>query len=242
MEVIYHSGLHRGLNAHGTFLQRISKTPHQQLSNSAPLNFHSKTPLPWIDYLLSRNPSVIHHRDSLKTDLLQVAKDARPKIKAQEAIFFPDIALPSMLNLALTQGFITSLPNSFGEMTLLTSLSLDGNRLGVIPSPILRLTSLVTLSVAKNRISYLPDLSALTNLKVFSASRNKLHSVSGICRNKNLFSLHLDGNSLMSIPYEFVHLVNLVRLDLADNNLTFIPSKVLVTLSRYPFTLNTEVM
>jgi protein scribble len=100
-----------------------------------------------------------------------------------------------MQELVLTDNYISELPSSIGDLTMLTNFNVDRNRLEYLP----------------------PQIGNLVNMGVFSLRENQLRSVPseiGTC--KELHVLDVSGNRLQHLPFTLTNL-NLKALWLAEN-------------------------
>ena len=101
----------------------------------------------------------------------------------------------TMQELVLTDNYISELPASIGDLTMLTNFNVDRNRLEYLP----------------------PQIGNLVNMGVFSLRENQLRSVPseiGTC--KELHVLDVSGNRLQHLPFTLTNL-NLKALWLAEN-------------------------
>jgi len=100
---------------------------------------------------------------------------------------------------------VDSVPSEIGNLTNLTELRLDNNRLTELPPEIGNLTNLTNLSLYNNNLTELPpEIAQLTKLTEF----------------------RLDNNRLTELPPEIAQLSNLASLDLEDNDLTQLPPEI----------------
>ena len=122
--------------------------------------------------------------------------------------------------------FTGPIPESLGNLSNLTSLTLDLNELsGPIPSSLGNLTNLTTLWLDSNNISgTLPSsLGNLTNLTSLSVGNSEVSGSipSSLGSLTNLTKIYLDNASLSgSIPSSLGNLTNLTRFETWNNSLT----------------------
>lgn len=109
--------------------------------------------------------------------------------------------------LRLSGTYTTSLPESIGGLTSLTTLDVSWSRMTSLPEGIGGLKSLTTLDLSYNRC-------CLTSLP------------EGIGGLTSLTTLDLNENSLTSLPEGIGELTSLTSLDLADNCVTSLPSSI----------------
>ena len=156
-----------------------------------------------------------------------------------------------LIRLNLSENQLTSLPESFWQLTNLQELDLERNQLTFLPKNIEELKRLQYLNLKDNRLSSLPEtFGQLTNLEYLDLRYNQLTSLpetfgqlSNLQRlelwgNKltflpkdigeltNLQELNLNNNQLISLPETFGELINLQFLDLQKNQLTFLPENI----------------
>ncbi|NXG01209.1 PIDD1 protein, partial [Sakesphorus luctuosus] len=125
-------------------------------------------------------------------------------------------------------GFLTSLPQNFGNLRCLTHLDLSFNRLSTLPSCIVQLPSLSLLLVSHNRLVALPEnFGCLSKLTFFSAMKNQLSGLpQSIGELSMLETLDLSDNGLQLLPEEIGNLHNCTELDLSGNCLLSIPDSL----------------
>ncbi|MHA2346780.1 MAG: leucine-rich repeat domain-containing protein [Candidatus Hodarchaeales archaeon] len=100
---------------------------------------------------------------------------------------------------------LTSLPESIGQLTQLTSLDLRDNQLSSLPVSIGQLTQLRHLDLRDNQLTSLPvSIGQLTQLR----------------------HLDLRDNQLTSLPESIGQLMQLVSLNLRENQLTNLPDSI----------------
>ena len=134
--------------------------------------------------------------------------------------------LTALTSLDLSDNRLTALPESIGGLTALTSLYLFRNRLTTLPESIGGLTALTSLYLFCNRLTALPEsivgLTALTNLYLsFNQLTALPESIGGLTA---LTSLYLNGNQLTTLPESIDGLNALKLLDLSLNQLTPSPT------------------
>jgi Leucine-rich repeat (LRR) protein len=123
---------------------------------------------------------------------------------------------------------ITELPESFGELTNLKELNLSYNNLTKLPERFGELKNLTTLNLQSCKlITELPEsFGELTNLKELNLSYNNLTKLpERFGELKNLTTLNLQNNNLTELPERFGELKNLTTLDLFSNILTELPER-----------------
>ncbi|MBN1351134.1 hypothetical protein JXJ21_17065 [candidate division KSB1 bacterium] len=120
---------------------------------------------------------------------------------------------------------VGTIPPEIGNLTNLTSLSLNDNQLaGTISPEIGNLTNLTRLSLYDNQLggTIPPEIGNLTNLTCLDLDKNQLGGTipPQIGNLTNLNELRLGNNQLVgSIPPEIGNLTNLTCLSLGDNQL-----------------------
>jgi internalin A len=136
--------------------------------------------------------------------------------------------LTKLTSLNLNNNRMTALPDSIGQLTCLTSLDLSNNKLKALPESIGKLTNLTSLNLSKNKLKALPEsIGKLTNLTDLYLSKNKLKALpESIGQLTNLTDLYLWNNQLMALPESVGQLTNLTSLVLGDNQLTALPESI----------------
>ncbi len=130
-----------------------------------------------------------------------------------------------VIGLAIINQGLSSLPESFGQLTNLEHLNLWGNQLTSLPESFGRLTSLKELDLALNRLNSLPEsFGQLHRLQKLDLRWNRLNSLpESFGQLHRLEYLDLEGNRLNSLPESFGRLSNLQELSLWRNRLNSLP-------------------
>lgn len=141
--------------------------------------------------------------------------------------------------LILSGNQLTSIANSFDQLTNLRHLDLSGNQLKTVPETTTKLANLQTLNLSNNQLEIVSDtISQLTNLQTLVLSGNQIKAIpETFHRLHNLQKLDLSRNRLKTIPNAIARLYNLQRLDLSGNLLGVIPDAIAQTLSLYALDL-----
>jgi Leucine-rich repeat (LRR) protein len=108
----------------------------------------------------------------------------------------------------------------------LTTLSLEHNRLTILPDTLWQLTSLTRLNLSDNPLSHLPvELGRLLHLHELWLANLNLYDISlNIFAHLNqLEKLSLKGNHLRCLPNDIGHLIDLRWLTVEDNELNDLP-------------------
>ncbi|WP_378185933.1 Ig-like domain-containing protein [Aquimarina sp. W85] len=142
--------------------------------------------------------------------------------------------LTKLSTLSLAQNQLTSMPNSITELVNLKGLDLYGNKFDNIVTLIdnlLSLSLLQSLDIGANKVTDIPEsIGNLTPLKYLYFDQNQLTNIpSTIGDLSNLIELFIDSNKLTSVPESFGNLRNLQSLFLDSNQMNSIP-KVLCDL------------
>lgn len=167
----------------------------------------------------------------------------------------PGIFTLAPLNfLEISQAGLTSLPDSLGNLSNLTSLVLKGNQLTSLPDSLSKLTSLKLVDLSLNKLTGLPDLAALPNLETLNLSFNLFtgdFEGYGLGQCAKLAILELTGNQFTSMGelenYKLEHLMEVMankneletvsanlstnwpalkKLDLSQNRLKAVPGEL----------------
>jgi len=134
-----------------------------------------------------------------------------------------------VIELDLSQSYMTQLPEELKGLTHLQRLNLSNNQLTQIPlEELAQLTNLQRLDLHKNHLTHIPpELAQLTNLQHLDLHTNQLtHIPPELAQLTNLQYLDLYENQLTQIPPELGQLTNLQNLDLSGNQLTQIPPEL----------------
>ncbi|KAF6778175.1 hypothetical protein AHF37_02378 [Paragonimus kellicotti] len=133
----------------------------------------------------------------------------------------------ALRNLNLQHNQLERLPESMGNLVNLCKLSVKYNQLTEIPKSLSRCKELDEFNVENNQLSSLPDdlLCNLPKLKNITLSRNSFTSfpAGGPGQFRTCYSLNIDHNRISDIPSAiFTEANGLTRLNLCDNNITFL--------------------
>ena len=123
---------------------------------------------------------------------------------------------------------LTSVPESIGNLQLLSVLDLSYNRLTLLPESIGKLQALSEMDVSHTQLTSLPEsignLQALSKLNVYE---NQLTSLPGaIGKLQALAELNVLINQLTSLPESIGKLQALSKLDVSYNQLTSVPESI----------------
>ena len=137
-----------------------------------------------------------------------------------------DEEILNLRELLLNNNYLTSLPESIGNLTNLQTLILFYNRLTSLPESIGNLSNLQILSLIANKLTSLPEsIGDLSNLRDLWLSRNKLTSLpESIGDLSNLRELDLSNNELNDQAQDVLKtlvMTNSVIIKLATDNFDF---------------------
>ncbi|XP_072479667.1 leucine-rich repeat-containing protein 57 [Notamacropus eugenii] len=118
-------------------------------------------------------------------------------------------------------------PALIGKFSLLRSLTLNHNRLAVLPEELCKLTKLETLHLNNNRLTQLPAaFGQLSALKSLSLSGNQLRTVpSQLCSLRHLDVVDLSKNQIQSVP-DSVGELQAIELNLNQNQISQISPQI----------------
>jgi Leucine-rich repeat (LRR) protein len=137
-------------------------------------------------------------------------------------------------------GDTTEVPAALGNLTALTTLYLNGNRLTSLPAELERLPALTDLWLEENQLRSLPaglwNLTALTCLQLHENQLTSLPAELGMLT--ALTGLSLNGNQLTSLPAVLGMLTALTALTLHENQLTSLPAELGMLTALTLLTLN----
>jgi Leucine-rich repeat (LRR) protein len=138
--------------------------------------------------------------------------------------------LTSLTFLNLEANRITALSEKVGSLCHLRILSLRANRLAMVPDSFINLTRLVELDVSQNILHVLQkQIVLLPQISIIDCSHNKLKTIAPTIKYcTTLTRLIIDHNKLWTIPYsEMLFCKNLEYLDLAHNSFTEIDPSIM---------------
>ena len=123
---------------------------------------------------------------------------------------------------------LTVIPAEVFELTHLTGLYLQNNRIRKIPRSISRLSNLKKLDFGHNQISELPyGISKLTHLFYLGLTRNRISQIPEFIKHlSELKELALGSNQLREFPVHILLLKNLERLFIWSNPIGSLPSEI----------------
>ncbi len=130
-----------------------------------------------------------------------------------------------VIELGLYKQELSSLPNSFGNLTHLQKVFLSSNQLSNLPKSFENLRSIKTVDLRNNWLKVLPEgFGKLNNLKSLDLRNNNLESLpKSFNRLSQLIELDLSWNQLSELPMSFGQLRHLRELALFNNKLSFLP-------------------
>ncbi len=133
--------------------------------------------------------------------------------------------LSDLTSLDLYNNELKVLPASIGNLSKLTNLNLNHNQLTNVPDSICQLSNLTTLILSNNQLTGLPDtitnLSKLTHLGLEYCQLASLPA--SITQFPSLTHLELNHNQLTSLPASIANLFSLTNMELAHNRLVSLP-------------------
>eukprot|EP01129_Flabellula_baltica_P007451 TRINITY_DN2902_c0_g1_i2.p1 TRINITY_DN2902_c0_g1~~TRINITY_DN2902_c0_g1_i2.p1 ORF type:complete len:2061 (-),score=333.79 TRINITY_DN2902_c0_g1_i2:97-6237(-) len=181
----------------------------------------------WKKYFFRNHPStLISHADLKRLEDFQISYIDRKDLyflTREEILRFPK----DEDSLTIRASKISYLPNSIGELSGLSHMSLNYNEIENINDIIIQnLTNLESLSFVHNKISYLsPCISSLQKLRKLNISYNpieKLPTTLGYLT--SLVELNIEKCSLSTIPPQIHELNSLVYLNISKNKITTFPN------------------
>lgn len=132
-------------------------------------------------------------------------------------------------NLYIRCNKLELLPDEMGKLIHLHHLNLFHNNFRFVPKQITEITQLRTLNMSFNQLTLVPDeignLTQLQGLWIYGNQITSMPKTIGCLT--QLWCLDFSNNALESpLPDEICNLINLTRLGLSRNNLTFLPNAI----------------
>ena len=120
---------------------------------------------------------------------------------------------------------INKLPDSFGNLSSLSSLYIENHNLTTLPDSFVELQALTSLNLSNNNIYSLPDnFGDLIELQWFKITANNLWSIpESIVNLPDIQTLFLNANNLCSLPQNICNLFidcGVCTFDVSGNNLS----------------------
>ncbi|MBN1216770.1 MAG: hypothetical protein JXA99_15185 [Candidatus Lokiarchaeota archaeon] len=127
----------------------------------------------------------------------------------------------NIVELGLNDCYLSTLPESIGNLTFLRKLYLEFNQLTTLPDSIANLQSLQLISLNNNKFINFPEsITSLQSIQEIQIWNNELTNIpESIGKIKSLQVLDLYGNKLITLPDSIGNLSSLRQLDLWDNKL-----------------------
>ena len=148
---------------------------------------------------------------------------------------YPQKSLPESIGnlqllsvLDVSYGKLESLPESIGKLQALSELHVSWNQLKSLPESIGKLQALAELHVSWNQLQSLPEsIGKLQALAELDVSHNNLTPLPESIGNLQAMSrLHVGGNQLKSLPESIGNLQLLSGLHVSPNQLTSLPESI----------------
>lgn len=142
--------------------------------------------------------------------------------EVSEALFSTCIGL---VHLDLSSNAITHLSPKLGQLTMLSELFINGNKLTALPDSVCDCTRLTVLEAADNRLEVLPtDIGRLQHLIRASFANNRISCIpNSLCAISSLQDLDIKKNNITFLP-DLRQLSSLIVFEATDNKLNEYPS------------------
>jgi len=143
-------------------------------------------------------------------------------------------ASSSLEQLSISNTTLTHVPRSVCRLTTLTSLSLDNNRLSVLPDNcFINLSNLLQFSASDNEIETLQNgvFDGLMKLETLDVSANRISSIGLSSSATSTKSQRVVNTSLTQIPCSLSPLTTLTHLNLNNNRLARLPDNCFTKLT-----------
>ena len=133
--------------------------------------------------------------------------------------------LDACKELEISEDYLTSLPESIGNLTNLQTLVISGDSLTSLPESIGNLTNLQTLRIWGKSLTTLPEsIGSLINLQSLGIGGDSLTTLPESIGNlTNLQKLDISYSSFTTLPESIGNLTNLQKLDISRTSLTTLP-------------------
>jgi hypothetical protein len=133
-----------------------------------------------------------------------------------------------VVGLWLVRRGLLSIPDSIGNLRLLRSLNLSGNKITQLPASICTLDSLTRLDIENNDLLRIPEnIGHLHSLRMLILKRNGLARIPpSIHEMSKLEELYLDENQLTTLPPEIGRLITLKVLRVSNNTINALPATI----------------
>ncbi|EHB10346.1 Leucine-rich repeat-containing protein 57 [Heterocephalus glaber] len=133
-------------------------------------------------------------------------------------------------SLSLNSNKLTVLPDELCNLKKLETLSLNNNHLRELPSTFGQLSALKTLSLSGNQLGALPrQLCGLRHLDVVDLSKNQIRSIPDLVEELQVIELNLNQNQISQISVKISCCPHLKVLRLEENclELSMLPQSIL---------------
>ncbi|KAK0171167.1 hypothetical protein PV328_008922 [Microctonus aethiopoides] len=137
--------------------------------------------------------------------------------------------LVRLCSLDLSHNLLIELPPDIMSMRVLKKFDASSNKLEKIP-PLGEMRKLEYLNLHDNNITQFPDLIGCTALQELQLSNNNISEIDMECLETmgHLKSLIMANNKLENIPDDIMKMLNMERLDVSFNKLTFVPNFICI--------------
>lgn len=128
--------------------------------------------------------------------------------------------LKNLVKVDLSNNKLESLPDEFCLLTNISWLNLSNNKLQRLPLGITRLTKLEELGLGTKNLTELPDMSALTKLRILPVFKNSIRAIHpSICQLKSIEKLDFSDNLITEFPADVIYNPTLKYLNLRNNQI-----------------------
>eukprot|EP00271_Cylindrocystis_brebissonii_P017223 TRINITY_DN4391_c0_g1_i1.p1 TRINITY_DN4391_c0_g1~~TRINITY_DN4391_c0_g1_i1.p1 ORF type:complete len:487 (+),score=142.84 TRINITY_DN4391_c0_g1_i1:193-1653(+) len=211
--------------------RELQKTKQEMASAEAEAEKKQHLPILELDELHRHYEGMIRGAEKAVAGLAEAQAEAEALDKMRVSRKFADDLKEVLTEQPMTVDWkfreLTSLPETIGKLTFVTTLDLSQNFLTSLPDAIAGMQNLHVLILSSNKLKQLPDsIGALAQLRRLEVNMNELKEIpESIYNCTNLEELNVTFNRLEKLPDKLGnHLVHLRVLKCGLNMIKYLPS------------------